>query len=80
MKNKKAVQLVGYKNSGKTHLMIRLCTLLKSMGVRVGCIKYSHHSLDRIDSDTDRLSKEADVVLGISLHHMRYVIKGKRAF
>ena len=80
MINKKALQIIGYKNSGKTHLMVNLCSMLKSRGLRVGCIKYSHHSLDKRDSDTEKLSHEADVVVGISPSSSQIFFKKKRAF
>lgn len=66
MKNIKAVQVIGSKDSGKTHLILELCEFFRSKGLKIGCIKYSHHSLDKADSDTDKMSQVADVVAGIS--------------
>ena len=80
MTNKKAVQIIGYKNSGKTHLMVNLCSMLKSRGLRVGCIKYSHHSLDKRDSDTEKLSNKADVVVGISPSSSQVFFNKKKSF
>ena len=80
MTNKRAVQIIGYKNSGKTHLLVNLCSMLKSRGLRVGCIKYSHHSLDKKDSDTEKLSNEADVVVGISPSSSQVFFNKKKSF
>ncbi len=53
------VAIVGYSNSGKTIVATYLVEDLTRQGYRVAAVKHCHgsHSLDRIDSDTDRLYK-----------------------
>jgi molybdopterin-guanine dinucleotide biosynthesis protein B len=38
--------IVGWKNSGKTTLVVELVRLLTARGFRVGTIKHAHHSFD----------------------------------
>lgn len=38
--------ITGWKNSGKTTLVARLVTELRSRGVKVGVIKHAHHAFD----------------------------------
>ena len=49
----KVLQIVGFKNTGKTTLIQRMVALLKSKGKRVAVIK--HHHLDKgvVDAGTD---------------------------
>ncbi len=53
------VAIIGYSNSGKTRVATSLVEDLTRQGYRVAAVKHCHdtHSLDRIDSDTDRLYK-----------------------
>jgi molybdopterin-guanine dinucleotide biosynthesis protein B len=80
MKSIKAVQIVGYKNSGKTTLALDLSKLFKEKGLKVGCVKFAHHSLDKADSDTDKLSKQAKVVVGISKDNTQIFFDHKKKF
>ena len=62
----KILQVVGFKNTGKTTLIRRMVALLKAQGRSVAVIK--HHHLDEgiIDEDTDTgkfLSEGADVTI-----------------
>lgn len=43
--------VVGWKNSGKTHLMVRLVSEFTSRGFSVSTIKHAHHSLEFSTSD-----------------------------
>ena len=76
----KAIQLIGNKNSGKTTLAIQLTEIFKQKGLKVGCIKYTHHCLDRIDSDTDKLSKNAHIVVGISKDSSEIIFDHRKKF
>ncbi|MEE9251106.1 MAG: molybdopterin-guanine dinucleotide biosynthesis protein B [Alphaproteobacteria bacterium] len=42
----KVLGLAGWKNSGKTALMVRLVTLLTSRGLRVSTVKHADHNFD----------------------------------
>ena len=57
------VAIVGYSNNGKTKVATALVEDLTRQGYRVAAVKHCHdvHSLDRIDSDTDRLYKAGAV-------------------
>lgn len=47
------VTFVGYSHSGKTQLLVRLARVLTGRGLRVACLKHSHHpTLDRPGSDS----------------------------
>jgi len=51
-----AVNIVGFKKSGKTSLVLDLAAALSASGVRVGAAKSTHsRTLDKENSDTDRL-------------------------
>ena len=47
------VAIVGWKNSGKTTLTVRLVAELVSRGHRVATVKHSHHSFDVDAGETD---------------------------
>jgi molybdopterin-guanine dinucleotide biosynthesis protein B len=51
-----AVNIVGFKKSGKTSLVLELAETLSAMGLRVGTAKSTHsRKLDKENADTDRL-------------------------
>jgi molybdopterin-guanine dinucleotide biosynthesis protein B len=54
MKKPCIIQIVGYKNSGKTHLICRLVRELTALGYRVGTVKHDAHDfeIDREGRDT----------------------------
>ncbi|MFO8033026.1 MAG: molybdopterin-guanine dinucleotide biosynthesis protein MobB [Desulfohalobiaceae bacterium] len=62
----KAISLVGYKSSGKTSLALRLCSELRHRGCKVAGVKFSHHHLDRQETDTARLAESCFVCAGIT--------------
>ncbi len=64
--NLRAVVLAGYKNSGKTTLAIDLCNFFDSKGLKCGVVKFVHHSLDKENTDTEKLSRAAFSVVGLS--------------
>jgi molybdopterin-guanine dinucleotide biosynthesis adapter protein len=62
----RAVAFSGYSNSGKTTLICRLIEHFTAMGVDVGAIKHTHHSLDDAtpEGDTGRfLSAGATIAI-----------------
>lgn len=53
-----AVSIVGYKNTGKTTLALALGEELKSRGVSIAAVKFTHHEgVDTEGTDTERLRK-----------------------
>ncbi len=50
-----ALNIVGFKNSGKTTLTLLLAEALEAHGYRVALVKHSHASLDREGTDTARM-------------------------
>ncbi|MEK3903028.1 MULTISPECIES: molybdopterin-guanine dinucleotide biosynthesis protein B [unclassified Paenibacillus] len=47
------LQIIGYKNSGKTTLVCRLIEALSAQGIRVGSAKHDAHSFQLDDPGTD---------------------------
>jgi molybdopterin-guanine dinucleotide biosynthesis protein B len=59
----KALQIVGYKKSGKTALALELAAALTARGVAVAAAKFTHNpSLDKADTDTGRLAAHCRAV------------------
>ncbi len=77
---KKAAQIIGYKNSGKTSLILSLCSIFKQKGLKVGCIKYAHHGLDKVDTDTEKMAREANIVAGLSHSSSQIFFSEKKGF
>jgi molybdopterin-guanine dinucleotide biosynthesis protein MobB len=52
----KVIGVVGWKNSGKTTLVVRLVAHLAALGYRVSTVKHAHHEvdLDRPGKDSHR--------------------------
>ena len=52
----KVIGVVGWKNNGKTTLVVRLVAHLTSLGYRVSTVKHAHHEvdLDRPGKDSHR--------------------------
>lgn len=61
----RAVNIVGFKNSGKTTLTLALANALEALGQRVALAKHSHHPLDKPDTDTGRMRAPERVVAGL---------------
>lgn len=59
------VSVVGFKKSGKTTLMLELARELTARGKKVGAVKFTHHGLDKSDTDTARFAGECASVAGI---------------
>lgn len=75
----RAVLLAGYKDSGKTELATSLCRKFREMGYRVAVAKFSHHALDRSDSDTQRLAQVADGTIAFDPETTSLTLPGQRS-
>lgn len=53
MTNPYVLQIIGYKNAGKTTLLCKLLEQLKARGMRVGTIKHDGHDFDIDHPGTD---------------------------
>lgn len=53
MKNQNIVQIVGYKNSGKTTLLCRMTRWLSEQGYKVATLKHDVHGIDMDQPYTD---------------------------
>jgi len=62
----KSLSLVGYKKSGKTTLMLELIRELKKRNIKASAAKFSHHSFDRQDTDTSKISSQAVDLAGLT--------------
>ncbi len=62
----KALSLIGFKNSGKTTLMLNLMQELKNRNIKVSAAKFSHHQFDRSDTDTAMISRQAVDLAGLT--------------
>lgn len=54
----KGLSITGYKKSGKTTLMLQLSREFKNRGINVSGAKFSHHSLDKNNTDSARISAQ----------------------
>lgn len=62
----RAVNIVGYKNSGKSTLALALAAALEKLGQRVAIAKHSHHALDKPDTDSGRMRSQGRVVAALA--------------
>ncbi|MBB6732065.1 molybdopterin-guanine dinucleotide biosynthesis protein B [Cohnella zeiphila] len=65
------IQVIGYKNSGKTTVVCRLVEVFKQAGLRVGTIKHDGHEFDIDAPETDTWKHRkagADLVAITSAH------------
>lgn len=62
-----AINLVGYKKSGKTTLALELAAAFKRRSVRAAAIKYTHHDrFDKENTDTARLRDAFGAAVGLA--------------
>jgi molybdopterin-guanine dinucleotide biosynthesis protein B len=74
-----AVNLVGYKKSGKTTLALELAEVFNRRGVRVAAIKYTHHDrFDLANTDTARLKEAYGASVGLAGEETAIFWNGKR--
>jgi molybdopterin-guanine dinucleotide biosynthesis protein B len=62
----KAISIIGFKKSGKTTLLTSLAKELKSRGLKVAAAKFSHHGLDKNDTDTQKMAEMGIPVIGLT--------------
>jgi molybdopterin-guanine dinucleotide biosynthesis adapter protein len=74
----KVIGIVGYKNSGKTRLIVRLSQELSGMGYRVGVIKHAPDHLDFPETDTTKFKEHVPFVAGISKDETEIIVKGRK--
>ncbi len=55
----RAINIVGFKNTGKTTLTLALADTLEAQGLTVAIVKQSHHALDMPHTDTARFRLES---------------------
>lgn len=60
-----AVSITGFKNSGKTTLILHLAEALERMGKSVAIVKRSHHTLDKPTTDTGRSRKPGRTIVAL---------------
>jgi molybdopterin-guanine dinucleotide biosynthesis protein B len=60
--------IVGWKNSGKTTLMVKLIEHFSAEGLEVGAVKHAHHAfdIDHEGRDTYRFTKAGASTVAIS--------------
>ncbi len=74
----KAASFVGYKGSGKTTLIGEVCKELKKKGYRVSVIKDMHEGPFLPEKDAERLSRFADLVIGLGNERTLVIEKGRK--
>ena len=76
----KAIGIVGYKGSGKTHLGINLSEELRRRGYTVAIVKHAQGSLDLPDKDTGLYRGHCDRLIAISEKGRTEFFEGKVNF
>ncbi len=74
--NVRAIGFVGFHNSGKTTLVIRLAKHLRKMGHRVGIIKSSRHGFDLGATDPGKLAATGCPTAGIAPGRIQIRMEG----
>ena len=75
----KAVGIIGYHNSGKTTLGVKLCRELSNKGLRVGVVKHVSCELQLADADSSRYRAFASVVAAASPAEAEIIVKGEKS-
>ena len=74
----RAVGVVGWRGSGKTHLVVRLAEQLRSRGHRVITLKHAASGLDLSHKDTALHLSHAEATLAVSPALTALFLKGER--
>ena len=72
----KLIGIIGYKNSGKTELGVRLAKTLKDMGYKVAAIKHAPHEIELPETDTARYLEHAAFTAAVSDQRTEIVLNG----
>ncbi len=75
----KAVGIVGFKKSGKTTLMMRLCQELSTRGYKVAAIKHTPSHIFFPETDTTKFKEHASFVAAIGQEETEIIIKGEKS-
>jgi molybdopterin-guanine dinucleotide biosynthesis protein B len=77
----KAVNVVGFKNTGKTTLCVELLRELSSQGLACSALKFTHQAgLDKQGTDTAKLMEVCQAVGAVGEAESAMFWKGKRTF
>lgn len=72
------IGIVGWKNSGKTTLVVRLVEKLSQRGLKIATVKYAHHAPRLPDGSTDsERHKQAGASEVIAIFPERWEISGR---
>jgi molybdopterin-guanine dinucleotide biosynthesis protein B len=77
----RAVNIVGFKDTGKTTLCAEIIRELASMGIQAGSLKFTHQAgLDKPGTDTSKLLEVSPAVAAIGESESAIFWKQKRSF
>jgi len=79
MKSIKAIGIVGYKNSGKTSLGLKLVSELEKRGYKVAVVKHASEAIDLLDVDTSRYGKYVSQVAAVSVNNSAVFFREKKS-
>lgn len=71
----RAIGLIGYHNSGKTSVGIKIASELKARGYTVSAVKHIHGALEYPDKDTARFAQHCSSVVGLMEHEVYTIEK-----
>ncbi len=74
----KVFGITGFKNSGKTTLILRLSRELSQMGFEVGIIKHASGDIDFPDTDTSKYKSQAPFVCAIASKETEIILRGEK--
>jgi molybdopterin-guanine dinucleotide biosynthesis protein B len=75
----KAVGIVGFKKSGKTTLIMRLCQELSARGYKVAAIKHTPSHIFFPETDSSKFKEHASFVAAIGQEETEIIIKGEKS-
>ena len=74
----KAVGVVGFKKSGKTTLIMKLCQELSARGYKVAAIKHTPLHIFFPETDSSKFKEHASFVAAIGQEETEIIIKGEK--
>jgi len=76
----RAVNIVGFKNTGKTTLCVEVIRALSGLGVTAASCKFTHQAgLDKSGTDTDRLLEVAPVAAAVGASESAVFWRGRKS-